>query len=700
MGEALLVEVRCEELPPAQVRALEGGFVEGLCEALVGGGFVGGGGEGVGFAAPRRFAALVDGVAEVAVGKTVVRRGPPVAACWEAAGVPSAALKGFMRAVGGRAVEELGRVTEKGREYVCFSQTLEGEALGDRLAAMVEQVLLRWSAPRLMRWGTHEFKFVRPLRGVLMMHGAAILEGQVLGVAAGAGTVGHPVLGGGGEMRVRQAREYARTMEEEGWVVVEGAARRRRIVAGLREAAEGREALVGEVAAMCEWPAVYEGRFEAEFLTLPDFCVVGCLVKHQRVFPVCGEEGGLDGRYRFVADNAPANPAAMIAGFDAVLRARLRDLAFYYHEDKKVTVEAALEKLNHIVYHRRLGSQRARVERLVALVEALAVRLGLDGEVRRRLRRAVELCKCDLSTLMVGEYPELEGRMAAEYFCGEEEGEVAEWVRGHAAPDWGGAGGAAKSEALAAFYLALQLEKLVGMFAVGETPTGSKDPHGLRAAAVVVADILSDEGGVGRGWTALPLEEVLSDAAGVFEGEDFEGVTAEVGRFVRERRRGRLAEEGIPAAVLNAVFASPPVLMVELAGRARALAAFLTLPQAAALCEAHKRVNNILRKAAEGGDEGGGAVRAALFVSEAERRLLAAMEACERVGEAAGGEGGGDYRAVLAATAELHGVVGVFFDEVMVNCDEAALRRNRLALLARLRAVFNRAGDLAKLSGG
>lgn len=710
--KTLLVEVRCEELPPAQLTTLARDFPRQLLAALAQHGFAdadadaaaahtnGGansdasGSEGapLQLATPRRFAALLPGIRCHAATAQVIRRGPLLTACYDDARQPTKALRGFMQSVGAASPDQLGEVTEKGRSYVAFNETRGGQALADALADIVQEVLLAVNAPRLMRWGSNEFKFIRPLRGILMQHGGETLAGTVLGVAASATTQGHPVLADTA-IALDDAAEYVQTLETQGAVIVDIARRRQAILSQFDNAEALPSGLLDEVTALCEQPAVYAGTLDEDFLQLPAFCVEECMVTHQRAFPVY-KNGALTAAYRFVADNRPADPAALISGMDNVLRARLRDVQFYFSEDKKTTLAEALEKLEQITYHRKLGSQRARVRRLVHIADQIGERLQISSEGREQLRQAAEICKCDLSTLMIGEYPALEGLVAAVYFCEEREGQpavaaVAELVRLHNRRDLHALSVThAEADSLFALSLALALEKLIGMFAAGEKPSGSKDPHGLRGAAATAAEVFTFY------KRTLPLMEVLDAAADSFTDLP-KPDTAAVRDFIVERKRQQLLEQGTPAAVLNAVLATPPVYLIEVGEKSAALHHFLNLPEAADLIEANKRTNNILRKSAA--DAALPEVDNALLQDDAECTLHQRLNICLEDETAPPAH---DYAATLRNIAALHKPVSDFFDKVLVNADDAKLRLNRLALLARLKHAFNAVGDLTKLSGG
>lgn len=706
-ADTLLVEIRCEELPPAQVAALAERFPQQLLGALRQAGFgddasaikTGADKQSLLLATPRRFAALLTNIRAASAAAAVRRRGPALAACYDKQGNASKALAGFIRAVGAGSAEALITISEKGRDYVAFDETRGGGALADSLAAIVQQVLLAFNAPRLMRWGGNDFKFIRPLRGALLMHGKQTLAGDIMGIAAAAATLGHPVLAPQ-PLSIASADDYVETLAEQGKALCDFVARRDEIAKKIGGLSDKLEALLHEVTAMCEQPGVYQGKIDDAFLAMPSFYIEECMVKHQRAFPIYSGDQ-LSARYHFIADNHPADPEKMISGFNTVLRARLRDVEFYRSEDSKLTHEAAREKMRHITYHRLLGSQAQRVERLEKIAASIADLLKLTDTERELLLQAAAVCKSDLPTLMIGEYPSLEGRVAADYFCRDNPA-LAALVRCQAARDWEQEFEDIKRlhiearQAAGILLLTIKLEQLVALFAAGETPSGSKDPHGLRAAAACCADLLADADYEEKlqVLTGKTLMQAVTAAFSDVDGIDAPAAADKVWTFIAERRRQRLLEQGASAEVLNALLARPPDRMAELHYKASALESFIRTPAAEALIAAHKRISNILRKSDS--TPAAAAVDESLLQENAEKNLCQQL----RAAEAKANKAPADYRALLENTAALRPAVDQFFDEVLVNCEDEALRRNRLALLAALKSALNAVGDLSMLHGG
>ena len=746
----LLVEILTEELPPALVWRLADDFPNDLLTALCAAGFAtqeSPQAQREKLATPRRLIALLQNIRTASPPQTVFRRGPPLAVCYDKDGAPLPALTKFMHTVGATCDQELSRIKEKERDYVAWQGEQKGRQLADDLAAIVEKVLLHLNAPRLMRWGSNDYKFIRPVRGVMMMHGDTVIDGKIMGIAGGGKTLGHRVLAAT-PVSPLSADQYPQTMRNEGSVIVAIEERKENILEKLWKAAGDKNCrpnlpqpvsspsrfislhyippyedanssddgeLLNEVAAMCENPTVYCGTMEAEFLSLPHFCIIGCIKKHQRYFPIYQQGKKLSPHYLLVADNAPLHPAAMIDGFNAVLRARLRDVEFYLAEDKKLSAKAALNKLKNIVYHKKLGSQFVRVERLQKIAANIAELMNLDQAQKEMLAHAARLCKADLATQMINEYPEFEGKMAAEYFC-QPDKDLAQLVRWH---------NCYKSDFLhcrrfspmisppaAALMLANHLEKLIGMFGIGEKPSGNKDPHGLRTAAAEVAAIIKGQA------ASMQTAALITAARRAFDdlprADNID--ENEIAAFIAERERHRIllihqtissggsGGESPPSAsrdnaarsILNAIFAHPSLLLADIEPKFNALNSFLRLPAAASLIAANKRISNIFRKSEVAAtslpppDE-------SLFAETAEHALHHTISTLQ--GKTADFIAQKKFAEALESTAAVATPVADFFAQVMVNAEDKKIRRNRFALLAQLQALLNSVADIAKLSG-
>ena len=723
-SKTLLVEIRTEELPPDISGWLAEDFAASLLEALQQAEFISeelvqsnnSKRKNQYFATPRRLAVLLSDICAESPARQVSRRGPQVEACRDANGTPTKALVGFMHAVGVTCEDDLTKIVEKGKRYVAWEGQAAGRKLADDLALIVEKVLLSLSVPRLMRWGDNDFRFVRPVRGVLMIHGKNVIGGTVMNVAAGKTTKGHPILTTD-EIVVASAGDYEKTMREKGMIIIDGESRREEIEKQLRRIGEKKEyyvnlsrsaskykgedsyddALLYEVAAMCEYPAVYEGEMRSAE-SLPDFCIIGCMKKHQRFFPAYDKNGKLNRSHYFVvADNKPENSTLMIDGFNSVLYARLRDLSFYYTEDKKHPVEYYLERLKSVVYHGKLGSQHERVGRLKEIANGLVKLMKLDDKQTILLEESAKLCKADLTSLVVGEYPDFEGKMAAEYFCADE---VAEIVREHNATAYEIARLLEKPrsethDAYWALVLADNLEKLVGMFGVGEKPTGSKDPHGLRSAAAKIMYVLRN---VKR---QLAGDAVLDLAATTFDKLPHLDLP-EIWNFIVARMppiaiasdtyEKMVRQAHISKELQKLVLAQNNFFLADIYSRKQDVSEFAMCPEAEELLELGKRVSNTFRKSKIESDSFPPS-DVGLFEHEAEHVLRRTV--VELTVKTAAQVETRDYLDALKTLALAIKPANDFYDNVMVNAEGEKVRHNRFALLHELRTLLN---CVAKLS--
>ena len=722
--DTLLVEVRTEELPPPAVRVLAEKFPHELLNRLREGGFTESQTPRNGmFATPRRFAALIDGVQERAKDRKVARRGPQVKDGLDSTGKHSPALQGFMRAVGVTDVTQLARENEKGREYFVWRGNKPGAALADALAQMVTDSMCAIPDLPSMNWDANDYAFVRPVRGLVMMLGGDAIPGEVMGAKSANKTRGHPVLSQQ-PVQFKRAEDYADTLRKANVIVdydkragvlneflenERHKARNATVLASVgRKEKTLEKKLEEEVVAMCEQPQAYPCEVDEEFWRLPDYCVESCLIKHQRCFPldVEHEEEGREirlSKFVFIADNTPEDPKKIIGGATAVVHARLRDLAFYLQTDDKLTKEESRAKLDGIVYHRKLGSQSARAERIAKIAEFIGDEImKLNNEENKALKRAAAVCKLDLPTMMVAEYPELAGRMAAYYFCEGEEREVARIVMLH--DDFGSKFIPTWTPPDIALFLADKLEKIVGMFLAGEKPVGRKDPHGLRRAAAQMTKVLAPENwGMAVSLSResdsiiqkLSLSALLAAARDAFPADlgaqDFD--IDEVHEFISKR----VSLSDTNTDISNAVYdlRPRPDCLDEIPKRCKALQKFLRRTQAPVLVAANKRINNILRKSDAPESP---SFSESLLQEPAEKALHECVVNLENKRDALLGEG--KYEELLTLLAnDAADPVREFFDKVMVNTEDGKLRANRLALLIRLRAQLNSVADLARLSG-
>jgi len=531
-------------------------------------------------------------------------------------------------------------------------------------------------------------KFVRPAHGLVALHGADVVPVRALGLDAGRASSGHRFLGRR-DVSIATADAYAPTLEAEGRVVPGFDARRAVIEQALAKAAQGDraiapDALLDEVTSLVEWPVVYAGTFDPAFLAVPQECLILTMQQNQKYFALTDEHGAMRARFLVVSNLETRDPAAIVAGNERVLRARLADAKFFFDQDRKQRLDTRLPRLASVVYHQKLGSQADRVERIRALARAFAPSLGADPALADR---AAQLAKADLVTDMVGEFPELQGTMGRYYALHDGESpEVADAIAQHYWPRY--AGDALPEQPVAqAVALADKLEAMAGLFGIGQVPTGDKDPFGLRRAALGVVRILVEK------RLALSLADAVANAFEAFRSMPAVKPAAdELEAFVLERLRGYLREQGGSANQVEALIATRPAVLASLPDRLAAVQAFESLPEAAALAAANKRIVNILRKS---GAEAARGVDRARLAAGAEHDLYVAFES---LGPAVSAScDAGDFTAALKALATAKPVVDRYFDEVMVMADDPSVRANRLALLTGVAATMNRVADLSKL---
>jgi glycyl-tRNA synthetase beta chain len=707
MSAALLVELLTEELPPKALARLMEAFAGGVHDGLKEKFFLAAGAEARPFATPRRLAVLVTEVLDRQPDRQVERKGPAAASALDAAGRPTAALLGFARSCGVEVSRLEKRCGDKG-EYFVYRASQKGEPLKQHLAAIVEAALKKLPIPKLMRWGSGEAQFVRPVHGVILLHGGRVVPGTVLGLKSGNKTRGHRFLSKSAIV-IKHAADYEKILRVQGNVIASFEERYETIKRMLDRAAQrlekgatwivGRQQpgdvreeydlqeLVKEVTALVEYPQVYAGSFDKAFLEVPRECLIVSMRQHQRYFPLADKQGRLLPRFLFVSNLKTAHPKEIIHGNERVLRARLADARFFYDQDRKQRLAERLPRLANVVYHNKLGSQLERVQRLEKLAGGIAQLLEVDA---RLVARAALLCKADLLTEMVGEFPELQGIMGRYYARHDHEpAEVADAIEQHYWPRTAG-GELPRHPVAVCVALADRLDALVGIYGIGLVPTGEKDPFGLRRAALGVVRLLSEK--------SLPLDvlELLWRARGCFPpGVVADGVVQDLHGFLLERLKPYLREKGFEPDEIEAVVALNPTRLDQVLPRLAALKEFRRLPEAQALAAANKRIRNILRQA---GGKAAGAVDAARLVAAAERKLY--EEVCALEEQVTPLLKSGNYTAALKQLAGLRPAVDTFFDQVMVLVEDAAVRDNRLALLRRLANLFLNVADVSRLQGG
>ncbi len=694
----LLVELLVEELPPKALKALGDAFAAGVCDGLKKRGLCSAETEPTRvFASPRRLGVTVPKVLAVAADRTESVKLMPVGVGLDAQGQATPALLKRLAALGlgAEAVAQLRRVNDGKAEALFHDRVVPGVTLVEGLRLALEEALARLPIPKVMTYqladGWTTVNFVRPAHGLLALHGADIVPVTVLGLVAGRETSGHRFEALRHPLSIAHANGYEAQMEAEGAVIPSFARRRAEIVRQLRAKADEvggvrpveDEALLDEVTALVERPNVLLCQFEAEFLSVPQECLILTMKANQKYFPLLDAAGRLTHRFLVVANIHPEHAGEVIGGNERVVRPRLADAKFFYDQDRKRPLASRVAALDQVVYHNRLGSLGARVRRLIKLAGAIAAALGADQSLAMR---AAELAKADLVTDMVGEFPELQGVMGRYYALHDgEDVRVADAIRDHYLPRFAGDALAEGNIALAVA-LADRLDTLVGIFGIGLVPSGDKDPFALRRAALGVLRMLMEK------TLPLDLPDLLELARAQFAAEQLaSSVALDVFPFMLDRLRVYLKDQGWPGDQVEAVLSQRPRRIDHVPARLAAVAEFSRLPEAAALAAANKRIQNLLRKADAHADR----VDATLFQEDAERALFDALQLARPGIDSA--LAGLDYVDALLRLAALKSPVDRFFDEVMVMTEAPLVRANRLALLASLGQLMNSVADIAQL---
>ncbi|MEY2625659.1 MAG: glycine--tRNA ligase subunit beta [Gammaproteobacteria bacterium] len=683
-----LFELGTEELPPLALPELEQALKEGLRSGLESAGLSHG--DIVSYAAPRRLAVLVLALIDKQPEQQIKRRGPPVSAAFDKSGAPTRAATAFAETCG-VALEQLGRVIEGKGEFLYFEGSKPGAATAALLPAMVQAALDALPIPKRMRWGTSEAEFVRPVHWIVMRFGHETLHTRLLDTEAGATTRGHR-FHAPQELAISSPAEYADTLRSKGFVLASFAERRERIrdqVLACAKNLGGKavldDALLDEVTALVEWPVAIEGRFDERFLALPREVLISTLQEHQRYFAVENTKGELTNHFITVSNIESRDPSRVRAGNERVVRPRLADAAFFHEQDRRNPLHAWRQGLDSVTFQAKLGSIGDKLRRVVALTQQIAPLVGADAALASR---AAELSKCDLLSAMVGEFPELQGVMGAYYAAADgEDSRVAAAIRDHYLPR--GAGDALPADPVGvAVALADKLDTLAGIFGIGQKPSGTKDPFALRRAAIGVLRIILER------QLDLDLGELVGKAVSA-QPVTTKDTANEVLAYLQERMRAHYLEAGYPAESFEAVLATGTTRALDFDQRMRALAKFRERPEAETLAAANKRIANILRKSSAG--EVAPTVEVSMLGAEAEKALHQALEAVSAAATA--DIAARRYDEALAKLASLRPSIDAFFNDVMVNDPNAALRANRLALVSRVRDLFTGVADFSKLPG-
>ncbi|WP_099793247.1 glycine--tRNA ligase subunit beta [Variovorax sp. 54] len=705
---SLLVELFVEELPPKALKKLGEAFAGVLREQLVAQGLAEAGSVLTPYASPRRLAAHLTHVAERAADKAVSQKLMPVAVGLDASGQPTPALLKRLAALGAdaSAVPGLKRAMDGKAEALFYESTAKGATLAEGLQKALAEAIAKLPIPKVMSYqlesgcempGWSSVSFVRPAHGLVALHADTVVPIEALGLKAGRETHGHRFEAAVDPVVLRDANSYALQLQDDGAVIASFEARRAEIARQLAAAAVKvgggsvpihDDALLDEVTALVERPNVLVCSFEPEFLEVPQECLILTMKANQKYFPLLDAQAKLTNKFLVVSNITPDDASAVVQGNERVVRPRLADAKFFFDQDRKKSLASRVESLGKVVYHNKLGTQGERVQRVMHIARGIAEKLG-DTTLAAQATQAAQLAKADLVTDMVGEFPELQGTMGRYYALHDGlDAAVADAIEDHYKPRFAGDELPRNSVGLAVA-LADKLETLVGMFGIGNLPTGDRDPFALRRHALGVIRMLIEKD------LALGLDALLQDAAAQFsaiDGFDSSKATVELRDFILDRLAGSLREQGASAQEVDAVLAPLPQRLGEVPKLLAAVRAFAALPAAAALAAANKRIGNILKKAPEADAH----VSELLLQEPAEKALHAAMA---QVVPAANAQfDAGDYTGSLQTLAALREPVDAFFTDVMVNAEQADLRLNRLGLLMSLHAAMNRVAQLERLA--
>jgi glycyl-tRNA synthetase beta chain len=687
----LLVEIGTEELPPRALRGLMDAFAANLGSEIDEARLEHG--ELHAYASPRRLAVIVEALATGQEDRRLSQKGPPVSVAYDDDGKPLPPATAFAKKCGIE-VTELGRVeTEKGAWLV--AETVEkGRTTAELLPALIEKALADLPIPRRMRWGDGEAEFVRPVHWVVLLHGSDVIEGAVMGFPCGNTTLGHR-FHSKGPITIPKPSAYLQTLEKKGRVIADFDARRKLVQEGVERMAKKAnghivdgEALYDEVAALVEWPVPVLGKFDEAFLELPREVVVSTLTGHQRYFPIADDNDALLPSFVTVANLESKDPDKVRDGNERVIRPRLADAAFFWDSDRRKALSTRREALRDVVYQRGLGSLYDKSARTAELAILIAASLGIESSA---VERAAGLCKCDLLTGMVGEFPDLQGTMGRYYAISDGESEaVAAAISEHYQPRFAG-DALPETDEGRILAIADRLDTLAGIFTIGKKPSGNRDPFGLRRAALGIIRI-SIECRLDLDLKALIAKSLELQPAGK---EDPQELAEALYTFITERLRRYFLDRDADLATetFDAVMARQPSSLVDFELRLAAVQAFLRLDEAQSLASANKRIANILRQA--GATETTDIIEK-LLEEDAERALYDALVSAEVTVRPLLAER--DYTRALQGLAALRQPVDRFFDDVMVMADDDAVRANRLALLGGLRALFLDVADISRLS--
>ena len=686
--ETLLIEIGTEELPPRALNNLSEAFRSGIEAELKAKKLAFSGIEA--FATPRRLALLISDLQSEQEDYINERRGPAKQAAIKE-GKPTPALLGFARSCGVD-VEQLTLLeTDKGAWYT-YKEEVKGEALAALLPAMIEKALKGLPIPKRMRWADHDFEFVRPVRWLTVVYGTDIIDIEIFGIKASNVSRGHrfhttqPIT-------ITNAKDYEHIMEKEGHIIPNFHKRKAMIEEQINTVTEGIGApivnagLLDEVTALVEFPNAMIGQFESHFLDVPQEALIIAMEDHQRYFPIVDSQGKLVDQFCFVSNIISGEPEAVTSGNERVIRPRFADAEFFWNEDKKKPLEAYLADLENVVFQTKLGSQADKIRRVATLSEAIATKIGADSTL---VARAARLNKADLISDMVQEFPELQGTMARYYAKAQEEDNIVAasleqvyWPRfaGDKLPE--------SKEALA-LGLAERLDTIVGIFSIGEIPTGSRDPYGLRRNALAVLRMLIEE------KLDLDLLDLIKISAATMPAEiDAEKSVATIFTYIFDRLRAYSADLGVSSDVFASISELKLTNPLDIYHRLLAVAKFKALPEAGTLIETNKRIHNILENNRQALDTASLTISESLLENDSEKVLYQASQSLKE--EIKTLSAADDYQGILQALSNLAMPLANFFTDTMVMTEDLAVRHNRIALLTEIRDYFETVADISKL---
>ncbi len=683
----LLIELGTEELPPKALKKLSEAFTGGIVDGLKKAGFEIN--EVTSFAAPRRLAVLIKSVAASQPDRNIERKGPALKAAYDADGNPTKAVMGFARSCGVEVSELQQQETDKG-VWLVFKATEKGRALCALIEDIVNQSLAKLPIPKRMRWGDNDAEFVRPVHWLVMMFGEQVIDAEVLGQKASAQTFGHR-FHAPAAITLNTASEYQAKLLDEGYVIADFAQRKEKIrqqVIDTGKQLGGEtvldEDLLDEVTALNEWPIAVAGEFDEIYLDVPAEALIKTMQDNQKYFPVTDGANNLKNYFITISNIDSKSPEKVKQGNERVVRPRLADAKFFWEQDQKQPLEAFNAALEKVVFQKKLGTIAEKTKRVAGLAESIAAQLNANVDY---VKRAAVLSKCDLMTDMVGEFASLQGVMGKRYAqkAGEPD-EVALALDEQYKPR-GASDDTASTATGQILSISDKLDTLVGIFAIGQKPTGEKDPYALRRASLGVLRTIIER------QLDLDLKQLIAESAKLLQDKvDASKVEADVFDYIIERLRAYYLDRGVTADVFDAVSALSPSRPLDFDKRIKAVSAFRELAEAQSLAAANKRVGNILKKSAS---DNNATVDESLLSEDAEKKLYETLSSLSQTVEPM--FDAGDYEAALTKLSSLRDPVDAFFDSVMVMADDEAVKNNRIALLNSMNQLFLRAADLSRL---